>query len=357
MKLLKDSKTGVWKVRIWTEHGTRTLTTKCLDRNDAVKVVNGSGLKQAELAARAGTLTAQAVSRILTGRRIDMQGAVDAWLERLSCRGRSPRTVHNYKTLLRGFVTHHHALMPASITERHVNDWLNNPKQIHKAGSLMVRLTAMRSFLEFCGDKGWCAGNAANLVEINYNMLSHEQKEPKQRLPFTDAEVSVLLTACNGDPFWYAAVLIGRYTGLRLGDIASLEWSCFIEPGKIIVWTDKHDRRVELPVEPAPLALLVERLLHRMELTATKKYVFPEQRVIAEDVKKRAMLSTQFSRLCERAGIDGKSFHCTRYSYAEDLRRRGQPLWYISQSLGHARQATTLGYLKNAEMKHGEKGK
>lgn len=344
MKLIKDKATGVWKIRIWTEHGARTLTTKCLNRDDAVTVVNGSGLKQAELAARAGTLTAQAVSRILTGRRINMQGAADAWLERLACRGRSPRTVHNYKTLLRGFVTHHHALMPSSITERHVNDWLNNPQQIQKAGSRMVRLTAMRSFLEFCGDKGWCAGNAANLVEINYNMLTHEQKEPKKRLPFTDDEINTLLSACrtHEDAFWHAAILIGRYIGLRLGDIAMLEWACFEKPGRVVVWTDKHDRRVELPLEPARLALEISRVPK-----ASVRYLFPEQRVIAEDVTKRAMLSTQFSRLCERASIKGKSFHCTRYSYAEDLRRREHPLWYISKSLGHARQATTMGYLPN----------
>jgi integrase len=49
--------------------------------------------------------------------------------------------------------------------------------------------------------------------------------------------------------FWYCATLIGCYAGLRLGDICSLEWSCLQHPNKLIVWTDKRDTQVELPVD------------------------------------------------------------------------------------------------------------
>jgi hypothetical protein len=37
--------------------------------------------------------------------------------------------------------------------------------------------------------------------------------------------------------------------GLRLGDICALEWACLKEPGKVVVWTDKRDTRVDLPVD------------------------------------------------------------------------------------------------------------
>lgn len=342
MKLLKDKATGVWKVRIWTAHGQKTLTTKCQNKDDAIIVANESGLKQAELSARAGQLSAQAISKILTGRKITLQGAVDAWLERLACRGRSQRTVHNYRLFAMSFVKKHRTLLPASITEQHINDWLNHKTNRQKAGSRSVRLTAMRSFLEYCQDKGWCAGNAANLVEINYTVLSHEQKEPKQRLPFTDDEVETLLEQAsdNASCFWHAAILIGRHLGLRLGDIASLEWACFNKPGKIIVWTDKHDRRVELPITPQQLVVEFSRIPK-----AHRSYLFPEQQAIAADVARRATLSTQFSRLCQKAGIEGKSFHSLRHAFASACQRSGQPIWYISQSLGHSRQSTTLSYI------------
>lgn len=340
MKLTKDKVTGYWKVRIWTEHGPRTLTTRCTNKDDASAVVSESGLKQAELSARAGQLTAEAISRILTGRKITLQGAMDCWLERLACRGRSPRTVHNYRLFVQSFARDHARLMPSAVTEQHVNDWLNRKGNAQKAGSQAVRLTAMRSFLEYCQDKGWCAGNAANLVEVNYTLLSHEQKEPKQRMPFTDEEVARLLERAEDSTFWYAAILIGRHIGLRLGDIASLEWSCFQKPGRIIVWTDKHDRRIDLPLEPDQLVAEISTL---PKLSTV--YLFPEQREIAQDVARRSALSTQFTRLCEKVGIEGKSFHNLRHAYATACQQAGQPLWYISQSLGHARQSTTMGYL------------
>lgn len=344
MKLIKDPKTGTWKIRIWTEHGQKTLTTKCQNRDDAVSVLNQSGLKQAELAARAGQLTSQAISKILTGRKITLADAMEAWLERLGCRGRSARTVHNYRIFVNSFVKEHRHRMPSTITENHVEAWVNNPRMTQKAGSRMVRLTAIRSFMEYCQDKGWCAGNPANLVEVNYALMTHQQKEPKQRLPFTDEEISTLLCHTKDNPFWHPAIILGRYVGLRLGDIASLEWAC-LEKNRIVVWTDKHDRRVELPLEPEPLAALVERLLERMEMIGTTPYVFPDQHWIAIDPTRRAILSTQFSRLCQSAGIEGKSFHSLRHSFACDCQRRGHPIWYISQSLGHRNAQTTALYL------------
>lgn len=318
------------------------MSTKCSNRDDAVSVANQSGLKQAELAARAGKLTAEAISKILTGQRITLQGAMDAWLDRLSCRGRSPRTVHNYKLFVQSFVNEHSEMMPSSVTEDHINDWLNDSALTQKAGSRMVKLTAMRSFMEYCGDKGWCVGNPANLVEVNYSLMTHEQKEPKQRIPFTDEEVDALLhhTHQEGLEFWHAAILIGRYIGLRLGDIAGLEWACFEKPGKIIVWTDKHDRRVELPVEPERLSIEISTISRDDEA-----YLFPTQREMAESLERRAVLSTQFSRLCVTVGIAGKSFHCLRHAFSTDCFKRGQPIWYIARSLGHSRESTTAGYI------------
>lgn len=353
MKLTKDKATGYWKARIWTEHGPRTLSTKVSDHEQAKAIVSQSGLKQAELAARAGHLTAAAISKILTGRKINIEYAVAEWLQWLGSIGRSGRTVHNYRLFLNSFVTAHPVLMPATITETHVNQWLNHPDLDEKAGSRLVRLTAIRSFFEFCNAKGWCSGNPARLVAVNFNQMTHTQKEPRRRLPFTDREVDILLAHTDPDQpatthpqpastmqFWHLAILFGRHLGLRLGDIACLERPSFAKAGRIIVWTDKHDARVELPLKPKALADAIAALPKRHKL-----YLFPEQRALAVDLTLRATLSTQFSRLCQKAGITGKSFHCLRHTYATDCKRQGKPLWYIRQSMGHSRSEATLNYI------------
>lgn len=72
-----------------------------------------------------------------------------------------------------------------------------------------------------------------------------EQKEPSPREPFTEDELPLLRTI--EDPFWRTFVLLGENFGFRVSDVARLEWTSFSRPRKILVWTDKHDRRIELP--------------------------------------------------------------------------------------------------------------
>jgi len=90
------------------------------------------------------------------------------------------------------------------------------------------------------------------------------------RFLFTDAEINKLVDYLMGEiclisatrepsktmikrlpklAFWYSVVRIGPCTGLRLGDICSLEWKCFdVAAMTMIVWTDKSDTRIILPI-------------------------------------------------------------------------------------------------------------
>ena len=52
------------------------------------------------------------------------------------------------------------------------------------------------------------------------------------------------------DPFWHFAVITALDTGLRLGDIAQLEWTAFAETGKITVVMDKTNKPVTFKTTP-----------------------------------------------------------------------------------------------------------
>jgi integrase len=87
------------------------------------------------------------------------------------------------------------------------------------------------------------------------------------------------------------------------------------------------------------------------------KYLFPEQRATILDQARRATLSTQFTRLCERQDIKGKSFHCLRHSVATSKFPKADKaalakklvdnlsLEEISALLGHSSTKTTKGYV------------
>lgn len=76
------------------------------------------------------------------------------------------------------------------------------------------------------------------------------------------------------------------------------------------------------------------------------KRLFPEQHVINADVRRRAHLSVRFVRLCDRAGLDGLTFHSLRHGFAKRLRAAGVAEESIGAMMGHRNVQTTNGYGK-----------
>lgn len=345
MNITKD-KNGVYYASFRTAEGKRkTITTKTTNLEDAKRVVKDSKLAELEMAARSGRLTNQVISLIVASKKVTVAKAIEDWLAWLRTLGRSENTISCYGTELRAFAAFAKIghLAPASIRDETINQWINSPGT-RKAGTRNVQLAQIRSFFEFCAAKGWTYGDPSRLVEVNLGKLSFAQKEPQQRAIFTDDEVFTLLAETPPHSFWSAAVAIGRWTGLRLSDIACLEWDSLATPGKIIVWTQKKDRRVSLPLEPKSLRRAVD-YIEKVDQT----YCFPGEREIIIDPKRRAALSVQFMRLCIKCGIEGRSFHCLRHSYCSAQDAAGIPVEHIARSVGHVNTFTTQKYINKTK--------
>jgi integrase len=344
VKLIKIN--GVWNVRFKSEHGTKTLSTKCTDKTAAMKVVSEAGIEKLELAAMAGKLSREAVGRIVTGKRITMEQALDIYKEWMNTVGRSPKTIHNNVSTIKTWLAERKlgAFQPSAITEEHIDKWINDPESETKSGTRSVNLAAIRSMFHMMCAKGWTFADPSALVEVRMNIMSHEQKEKAVRAPFTDAEYRLLMAELltNGGTdslFWRFAIASSYHMALRLGDICQLEWSCFKVPGYMSVWTDKRDRRVSLKIHDDVMALMTELPIE------SRSHLFPKQLKIITDPVKRAALSVQFKRLCDRCGIKGKSFHCLRHSCITEWSRLGKTLEQIAGDAGHSDTKTTEGYI------------
>ncbi len=392
MKLIK--KRGVWHVSIRTASGrTKTITTRCTDRRQAVQAVKRSGLAALENAARTTRLTQEALGHILTDRKLTIGQAIRNWAEWMAATGKAPRTVHNHQSVINRWMRKLQIenLPPSAITPQHIDGWVNNPDLTAKVGTRKLMLAALRVFFHFCSAKGYCIGNPTKLVRINLSQLTHTQKEPRVKKPFTDEEFQQLLHVIDqaesevsaaldtneghllaqGKPpgetrswggkfsaleqgreklearlrqivFWRCASLLGRHTGLRLGDIACLEWASLENPGKLIVWTGKTDARVEVPLHDEAVRALQE--IARRDL----QWCFPEVRVTCLDVKRRATLSVEFTRLCRRARLEGHSFHDLRHTFVTVCHTQGIPMPHIARLVGHASENTTAIYIHDA---------
>jgi integrase len=277
-------------------------------------------VKDLELAARSHRLTHHVVTQIVAGRKVSVQQAFTEWSDWLEACGKAPRTVLCTTTNVAAWIRDMklEQMVPGVVTEKHINGWINSKDSTDKASSRKVVLSNIRNFCQFCIAKGYTIANPAALVRVRMDILSHAQKEKKETAPLTDAEVTALLnhTEESGEIFWHVATAIARWVGLRLGDIAQLEWDCFNKPGTIAVWTDKRDKRIELPLT-TELANAVAKIP-----VNSGKYCFPDERKVYTE-KSPGYLSMEFKRICEKAGVEDHSFHDLRRSYATDCARRG----------------------------------
>jgi integrase len=252
------------------------------------------------------------------------------------------------------------------VTEEDLSAWVNKDDGT-KASTRGIRIAALRSFFGWCANKDYLSPDPSRTIRIRMKNLTHEQKETRKQVPFTDAEVDklsdylmseicLISTSRNKSKamlkrlpklkLWYSLVLIGRCTGLRLGDICSLEWKCFDKVAMTMtVWTDKSDQRVVLPITEQ-----LERALGTIPQTTppnSSSYCFPNQRKAVTNPAMRHLLAMDFSRILKGAGLVGHTFHELRHSKATELYLSGMSLDKIAKYLGHSKSSTevTQGYL------------
>jgi integrase len=338
----------IWKVEYLGADGrTHTSTTGETDRGRAEQVIKAARLPEIELAARAKALTADSLSKIMAGRKVGCVDALAGW-KKWRLLNSEPNTVHNHETyLLQLFTIEKCSTKPVTALDVPALDRFVNTKDDVKVATREQRLASVRSFFEFCSAQGYCVGNPARLVRVRLNRLSHEQKEPKKLVPYTHKEFKSVHAAAEG--FWKVATSLGYWTGMRLTDIACLEWASFTDR-ELVVWTRKSETRVALPLNDPLIGggeLVAVFMGLMMDHPQRGPYCFPEQRAVVLEPQKRAKLSVQFGRLAASCSIE-KSFHCLRHSFATRLEKEGKTLEDIGRLLGHASTETTKGYVHNS---------
>lgn len=337
---------GVYKVRYRGPDGRKhTSTTRETDRGRALEVLKASKLGDIERAAHANALTNDSLVKIIAGRKVTNHTALCQWREWRS-RYASANTVSNHWCyLLRLFTEEGANQKPVTVLTEAALDRFINTKEDVKLATRKQRMSAVRSYFKFCSAQGYCVGNPAGLAGVRLNTLTHDQKEPGVREPYTAEEYN--LVAAEADGFWRWAVPLGYWTGMRLTDIATLEWASFTDRNEVVVWTRKTGARIALPLSD-PLVgagVLVPLLMElTMEHMHNRQFCFPKERTVVLDPMKRAKLSVQFGRLAGSCGIE-KTFHCLRHSFATRLAATGKSVVDIGRLLGHSNTATTQGYI------------
>jgi integrase len=184
----------------------------------------------------------------------------------------------------------------------------------------------------------------------------------RTRREFTLQELAKLLE--NADDEWRSMILFGFYTGMRLGDIASLRWSQLDTAAGELTYTSRKTGRTT--IVPLPAALLS----HLAGMTATDdpaSYLHPKAAArMAATGDKANRLSNEFFDLMALAGLverrshrakenraNGRqmrremspiSFHSLRHTCTSILKRAGVPAAVVMDIIGHNSAAMSAHY-------------
>ena len=161
---------------------------------------------------------------------------------------------------------------------------------------------------------------------------------------FTREQVAELVKAAPTED-WKGAILCGYYTGLRLRDIADLQWSVVdLDKGIIKVTTRKTRKTVTIPIHPQ-----FASWLEKQTRGIGKAPVFPM--LAGKSGGGKSGLSMAFKRIMERAEIKGRllreangegrsqsslSFHSLRHGFVSAMANAGVSSEIRQKLTGHA---------------------
>ncbi|NLZ11108.1 MAG: site-specific integrase, partial [Alcaligenaceae bacterium] len=174
-------------------------------------------------------------------------------------------------------------------------------------------LATIRRLLSLCAEWGW-VGNAAKL---------RPAREPTVRVRWVSRDEAARLVSAVQKDWLQDAVLFALATGMRAGEILSLEWKS-VDLARSIAWVTaskaKSKRARAVPLNDEAVAIIRRRI--GTHLT----YVFTRNGRPQPQIDPK-----MFKRACEKAGIDDFHFHDLRHTWASWHVQAGTPLFVLKE--------------------------
>ena len=205
------------------------------------------------------------------------------------------------------------------------------------AATVNLNVKIVRGVFETASKRGIIPRNPAACVQ-------RVDGEAMQREPFTAAEIGELLKAAP-DVAWKGMILLGLYTGGRVGDLARLLWgnvdlargTITFRPEK----TKKSGKEVSLPLHPG----LSSFLLSLPSADSETAPLFPS--LAAKKAGGQHGLSTKFGKIMAAAGVDSMKVESDFKAKTGDAKRKGKARQLARRSF-HSLRHTAVSLMANA---------
>jgi site-specific recombinase XerD len=182
-------------------------------------------------------------------------------------------------------------------------------------------LQTLRQFFGFCFERRWTEENPAKKIKLPRNI------KPEEVVPYKQSEVAKIIGACEAvgrGPYERlrarAMVLLLRYTGLRISDVATLARDR-VQGGQVLLHTQKTGGTVFLPV-PEELQKALDSLPLPRGAGETPRYFFWNGKT-----SKRAVVGIAertMAAVFARSGVADAHAHRFRHTLATEILASGK---------------------------------
>lgn len=194
---------------------------------------------------------------------------------------------------------------------------------------------------------------------------SKVQDETKKRGKYSDDEMKKIVEFCReSHTHWHKAIALACVTGMRVGEVSGLKFEDFdFEKnqihirrtvgrlydgnGKTELYVNTTKTNCSNRIIPIPGWLCIYYKNYR------ELYDFPESSYITPSQNNAFIeprtLRSKFKTLCREIGIEYKTFHSIRHSYASRLLLNGVDARTAAELLGHADVAMTLNVYSHSD--------
>lgn len=256
--------------------------------------------------------------------------AGESWLNILASTHTAPETLRKYRRLVKLLSSDLRDLQLATIKLSDLQSYSSRRKL--SANSANRETQILKSFFSFCLSQGWLMTNPAERLRApRYN--------PPARLPYSPDEIAMILAACErvGQNSYErsrarAAILLMRYTGLRISDALLLRKDA-VQSGILTLRTQKTKAPVAHDLNLFPdLLFALEALPVPIGSRAHGHFFW-------NGTGNPRTLLSDMHRLLRRvyilSGVALAHNHRFRHSWASDMLSTGKAsLWLVAKQLG-----------------------
>lgn len=367
----KHPKSPYWTA-CYTNHLGKQVKRSTKQENRKLALKLAQEWEGVEKRARQNRLTTVQIQKVafdlvekLTGESLNVptvEAYLNDWLAAKKQRGSSDGTGRRYLNTVRFFLKSLGDMAQAPITSlapRHIEQFLRDRLASGRAtNTAVVDVKTLAAAFGRAERYGLILKNPVSAVEL-------PKVESIERETFSHEEVHQLIkAAAEFDSEWQTVIMLGYFTGARLGDCLTMKWSNLdIKHARLTYRQGKTKKMTAVPVHVELFHQLNEAWIF-CELKLGRRpeaddFITPELASRCKGGKQG--VSATFKRIMEKAGLDAmtgpgsgsnsfsrRSFHSLRYSFNSTLANAGVSQEIRVKFTGHSSLRLNDHYTKLA---------